>query len=85
MGAHPFGGHPTLARYIAWARTEGCEAQSGLIQDPDGGMVEYTKITAPNGKWVIEVGTTANERLAPTTVGRLDRRLGLKSPFASMP
>jgi hypothetical protein len=48
-------------------------------------MVLVTRIEASDGKWVVEVGTEQHEFLAPTTVSRLDRRLGLKSPFASLP
>jgi hypothetical protein len=48
-------------------------------------MVLVTRIEAPDGKWVVEVGTEQHEFLAPTTVSRFDRRLGLKSPFASLP
>jgi hypothetical protein len=44
-----------------------------------------TKITAPSGRWVIEAGTLPDEHLTPTTVGRLDRRLGLTSPWFGAP
>jgi hypothetical protein len=82
----PFGGHPTLGQYIAWARSQGCNVQSGYATTVDGHVEPLTKISAPpNGKrWVIEVGTGQNEYLTPTRVAQLDRRLGLKSPWFSI-
>jgi hypothetical protein len=76
--ASPFGGHPTFAQYIEWAVKQGCSVESGVdtLQ-----LVSITKITAPSGKWVIEAGTLPNDLLMPTTIGRLDRRLGLSSPW----
>jgi len=53
--AVPFGGHPTLAEYIAWARSQGCSADSGV--DTKQSII-VTKITAPSGKWVVEAGTS---------------------------
>lgn len=82
MVAFPFGGHPTLAEYVAWALTQGCKVQSGV--DTENSIV-VTKIVAPSGKWVIEPGTRHNDRLMPTTIGRLDRRLGLISPWFGIP
>jgi hypothetical protein len=43
-----------------------------------------TRIVAPSGRHVVEVGTNDDDVLVPTTVGRLDRRLGLDSPFAKI-
>jgi hypothetical protein len=77
----PFGGHPTFSAYIAWAKTQGCIVQSGYSRHTAGRPVSLTKIVAPNGRWVIEVGTLGGEYLVPTTIDRLDRRLGIISPF----
>jgi hypothetical protein len=82
MPAFPFGGHPTFAQYLDWARSEGCKVQTGVDTEQS---ILLTKIVAPSGKWVIEVGTLPHEHLAPTTVGRLDRRLGLISPWFGAP
>jgi hypothetical protein len=38
-------------------------------------------IVASSGKRVIVAGTMPNDRLVPTTIGLLDRRLGLISPW----
>jgi hypothetical protein len=83
MPAAPFGGHPTLVEYLRWVKGEGCTTLTGYIATADGAL-PWTRIEAPNGSWVVEVGTEQWEFLSPTTVGRLDRRLGIKSPFPSM-
>ena len=85
MTAYPFGGHPLFAEYLRWAREEhNCTSQSGYITDEDGRAHTLTKIEAPSGRWVIEVGTRQDEHLVPTTIARLDRRLGLVSPWFSI-
>ena len=84
--AFPFGGHPTLGAYIAWAvKEQGCSVQSGYSTGPDGKAHSLTKIQAPSGKRVIIVGLKHSERLEPTKVAYLDRRLGVRSPYFSMP
>jgi hypothetical protein len=79
--AFPFGDHPTFAEYIAWARTQRCTVAHGVDTRQS---IPVTRITAPSGKWVSEAGTLPNDRLTPTTIGRLDRRLGLVSPWFSV-
>lgn len=80
--AAPFGGHPTFAQYLDWAVKQGCKVQHGVDTELS---INLTKITAPSGRWVIEGGTRANDFLTPTAVGRLDRRLGLISPWFGLP
>lgn len=82
MAAFPFGGHPTFAKYLEWAVSQGCKVQSGVDTRQSIGV---TKITAPSGQWVIEAGTLPGDFLMPTTIGRLDRRLGLVSPWFGLP
>jgi hypothetical protein len=83
--AFPFGGHPTLAAYIDWARTEhNFRAQSGYGQDRRGKTHTVTKIYKDGGPSVVVVGIAQNDRLAPSQVGNLDRRLGLNSPWFSV-
>lgn len=84
MAAFPFGGHPTLADYIAWAREDGCRAQSGVSSDEDGMVHTLTRIVSDDCRHVVVVGVDQTERLAPTMVAYLDRRLGLQSPFSSL-
>lgn len=79
--AHPFGGLITFAQYQHWARSQGCTVSSGVNTALS---ITVTRIEAPSGKWVIEAGTQHNEYLAPSTIGRFDRRLGLTSPFFSV-
>jgi len=75
--ATPFGGHPTLGKYLAWASNEGCQVQSGLL-----GTVSATKITSPSGQHSVPIiGMSQDEVLSPTFVSFLDRRLKLSSPF----
>ncbi len=83
--AFPFGGHPTFAMYMQWAReTHQCKAASGFAADSSGKTHTVTQITAPDGKSVAVVGTKQTEHLAPTMVGYLDRRLGIESPWFSI-
>jgi len=80
----PFGDHPRFATYLVWAQRDAdCAVQSILVPDHDGAPCSVTKITAPTGKWVIE-SMDQREFMTPTSIWRLDRRLGLKSPFFSV-
>lgn len=84
--AVPFGGHIRFSQYLEWARLEqGCDYKSGVITNSSGRPFTTTTIEAPSGRWTVEVGTQHNEFLAATTIDRLDRKLGLKSPFFSLP
>ena len=85
MVAHPFGGHPTLYEYCQWAIREGCKVTSAVATDPDGRPTTVTIIEAPDGRKAAEIDTQMDDRLVPTTITRLDRRLGLKSSFVKLP
>lgn len=79
--AFPFGGHPRFNEYLEWARIEmGCTYRSGFGRL--GGKVEtFVTIENPsNGRHAIEF-MPIEEYLTPSTVAKLDRRLGLESPF----
>jgi hypothetical protein len=81
--AFPFGGHPTFARYIEWARGEGCTIETGV---DTAQSVSVTKIINRDAtRWVIVAGILPADFLVPTTVGMLDRRLGLISPWVAAP
>lgn len=82
--AYPFGGHPNLAKYLDWAREQGFSAQSGYAQDSSGKSHPVTKIKKDGGPSVIVSGISQKEFLTPTSIGNLDRRLGIKSPFFSL-
>jgi hypothetical protein len=53
--------------------------------DSRGQTHSLTRIVGPNGKSVIVPGVKQTDRLGPTTVSYLDRRLGLQSPWFSIP
>lgn len=82
----PFGGHPTLGQYMAWATKAGCTVKQGVVSTAAGRAEPVVKITSPDGeRWVIVSGMLQDEYLMPTTIARLDRRLGMKSEFFSLP
>lgn len=81
----PFGGHPTLAQYVAWARSEGCTTKSGYTEAVGSGPQSILLIEAPDtGRYLPIVGMSESEYLAPTEVARFDRRLGLQSPYFAL-
>lgn len=81
----PFGGHPKFVDYLVWARdTHECRAESGYASDGNGKTHTVTKISHPDGKSVVMVGLSQTEHLVPSTVGYLDRRLGISSPWFSV-
>jgi len=81
----PFGGHPRLCDYVGQARKDhGASASSGTAADSSGKAHAVTKITVPSGKSVVVVGVEQTERLTPSMVGYLDRRLGIVSPWFSV-
>lgn len=83
--AAPFGGHPNLATYIVWLKeTHQGSAQSGYRTDQGGKSHGLTKLSVPSGKSVVLVDVSQGEFLAPSMVGYLDRRLGVKSPWFSV-
>lgn len=75
--AAPFGGHPTLGKYMAWAANEGCRCQSGYIDNTS--MIKIA--SQDSSKSVIILDMNQSEYLTPSYVSYLDRRLGLNSPF----
>jgi hypothetical protein len=56
-----------------------------VTTDYDDVVVTYTVITAPSGKFVVVPDVEQDERLTPTMVGYLDRRLGLDSKWPKLP
>ncbi|SHM40776.1 hypothetical protein [Bradyrhizobium lablabi] len=83
--AAPFGGHPNLATYIVWLKSEHQGlVQSGYSTDGKGKSHALTKLSVPSGASVVVVGMSQAEFLVPTMVSYLDRRLGVKSPWFSI-
>ena len=86
MSPMPFGGHPTFSEYCTWAaQDENCIVSTGYATAPSGAVITQTIITAPSGKFVIVPDLAQDERLVPTMVGYLDRRLGLNSKWFKLP
>lgn len=80
----PFGGHPTLAQYLQWAKSVGCTVKYGVGYADDGRPSRMVLVDAPNQRWLVIVEMDDAEYLVPTTIARFDRRLGLSSPFFSI-
>jgi hypothetical protein len=85
--AHPFGGHPTLERFVEWAKSEaGCTTEIKVrTRQPSGQPYQVLEITNPEGGRVVVVNPEMGEHLAPSTVAYYQRRLAIKSPFAATP
>lgn len=83
--AFPFGGHPTLADYLVWARDQhGFAAQSGYAHTELGKTVSVTRVSKPGGPSLVISGLSQTERITPTQIGNFDRRLGINSPWFSV-
>lgn len=81
--AYPFGNFPTLAKYIEWFRSIGGAAQSCGIMGA-GPKQPATKLVSKNGS-TVPVVMNSQEKLNGSHIGNLDRRLGVKSPWADLP
>lgn len=79
----PFGGHPRLRDFVEWAtRDGGCTGQvKTRAHSQTGQPYQSLELTAPSGAQVALADPDLDERLAPSQVTYLNRRLGLKSPF----
>lgn len=76
----------TLGDYMRWLRDEGGRCQNGIQADESIGMVPVIKLVSPDGsKWVIHPGNDQGELLSWMMVEYFDRRLGVLSPFRSVP
>ena len=74
--AHPFGGSPTQNEYLQWAYSHGCRSKSGYRTNPDGKICAILSLQMPGGKRMVVPAMLASERLSPTQVSNMDRRLG---------
>ena len=73
---------PNICSISCVGGRKGCKVQSGV---DTAQSISLTKIIAPSGKWAIVAGILPSEMLVPTTIGFLDRRLGLISPWFGLP
>ena len=83
--SYPFGGHPTLARFIEYARELGCQVVVDVRQTEAGRAYEALQIKNPDGGRLIIPDPDLAEHLSPSVVTNYQRRLGLKTPFAATP
>ena len=84
--AVPFGGHPTIGDLAEWASNNGCNVALTVRQHAVTGQpYESLEISNPKGGRVAIAIPGDGERLEPSMVGYIQRRLGLKTPFAATP
>lgn len=83
--SYPFGGHPTLERFIEWACQHGCTLENKVRSRSSGEAYELMIIRNGDGARVVIAKPDMAERLAPSQVAYLQRRLAIKTPFASTP
>jgi predicted PhzF superfamily epimerase YddE/YHI9 len=83
--AFPFGGHPTLGQFVEWAIQNNCSAEIKVQHRPTGQAYQVLEIRKSNGGSVAVAEPDLEERLEPSMVTYLQRRLGIKTPFAAQP
>jgi hypothetical protein len=69
----PFRAQPTLGQYLAWIIECGGRWETGVRND-----IPFTKITTAEGRHDFVVGLDPNDRLVPTKINSLDRRLNVR-------
>lgn len=83
--SHPFGGHPTLQSFVEWVTDNGCTVEVKVrARKRDGLPYRVLEVTSETSRVAI-VDPNMNERLAPSEIAYLQRRLGIKTPFAATP
>lgn len=81
--SYPFGGHPKFGHFKAWAESEGIEVKNGIMEI-EGISFKITTFITAEGVKVPVTDILDGEFLVPTLVARLERRLGILSPFPSI-
>lgn len=77
MAPYPFQPCPAFIQYCEWLRREGGKTLKG-----NNHWDRFTVLVSPDGQRTLtEAGTRDDEVLTPTTVERLDIRLGIESPW----
>jgi len=77
--AHPFIQHPKFGHVKVWAQAEGITVESGVS---DGEPITIFRTT--DGKVVPVFGVPDSEHVPPSFIGRIERRLGVITPFFSI-
>ena len=81
----PFGGHPTFDRFVEWAKENGCTVETKVRTDPSGRAFTSVEMINPKGGRAAMIASDVMERLVPSQVAYLQRRLAIKTPFAATP
>ena len=79
MSSHPFQSSPTLGEYCDWLKREG-----GTVEPGENEWGAFLRLSYPKGRRdrrAIESVVDPDERLTPSKVTQLDRRLGVKSSW----
>lgn len=71
----------TLAQYCTWATSAGCSVTNNIFVGRTGYAERLIKMRASALKHVLEVGILDRDVLMPTTLARLNRRLGIQHWF----
>jgi len=84
--AVPFGGHPMLEQFLEWAEQNGCKVEFKVrAHSRSGQPFEVLEIIGPQGGRVVLARPDRTERLTPSQVANMHRRIGVKSEFAAAP
>lgn len=77
----PFGGHPTLAIYLGWLKTEhNLSTLAGLVKTSTG-QKPYTRVEKKGGGYLNLFDRTHGDYLEPEYVEYLDRKIGVVSTW----
>lgn len=83
--AGPFGGHPTLQRYLDWLRGQGFQYKTGYVELEEM-TIPLVSVQDADGNDVFNIGDVPmEEHLAPSQVAYFDSIFGVNSPFAKPP
>lgn len=81
----PFGGHPTLRRFVEWLVQLGCTATVFVKTTKNGRSYQVLRILNPKGGHVEMAEPDFDELMMPTMVSQFQRRLCIRTPFAELP
>ena len=85
MVAYPLGGHPTLNEFVRWAERQKFLVNDGILPDADGKPDKVIRVEDPaSGRFVFIAVVGEGERLSPTYMAYLERRLGVRTGFAAL-
>ena len=80
--AGPFQQAPQFVEYLEWLQRNTRYSYSSGVLPPN---VSFIAIFDQNGEVVANLDIPQEERLTPTTIYRLDKLLGVESPYGKTP